>query len=509
MKRRAEKPIDWERAFGTVPASFTARLERSLENLEEDKPVKKRIACRAALLAAAVLIMVGTALAASGGQEILEFIGRMNWFKPADDVLSQTSYDLGEARSELLSLSVREGLYDGCNVYAVLEIEALDKEHYFPALDATAPDAVLFDGETAWEYARRVNKQYVNPGIVSMYVENLYGEEEDTAVVMNGETMTVWLNWSLALESPDEVSVVAVMDDGEAETSVRFTLPKSEIPSVRYEAQCLTGDAIRILWAERQDSLFYTRFTMAYDAPGGAFPQADDTMAYDAPGGVFPQADEYYYIVENGSFAHRNKDCGVLASAAGEIRRISGAEAKEMLLGSCPECEPYTRIVALSSNPVPDSGTVYYATPHGKYAHTDPECSGMQGAEEYARERIAAEGKQLCPICAQEEPALESMFVTLYGDDRAIEGTVLMGDTLASWSVSAQDAVRMLADGALSQKTPVLIQGGPRRAPNGETVAAVTFTVPAREFPEGDLILLFKDLSGEEIRSLTRLKISQ
>ena len=489
MKRQEAERIHWDEAFGGVPASFSARLEQTIDHLEEETPVKKRIACRAVLVAATVLIMVGTALAASGGQEILEFIGRMNWFTPADDVLSQTSYDLGEARSELLRLSVREGLYDGSHVYAVLEVEALDKARYFPALDATAPEALLFDGETAQEYARRVNKQYVDPGVVSMYVENAHGEEGNTAAVINGETLTVWLDWALVGESPDEVSAVAVMDDGEEETCVRFTLPKTEVPTARYEAQRLTGGAFRVLWAERQDSLFYTRFTIAYDAPGEAFLRTDES----------------YYAVENGSFFHWRKDCGALASAAGEVFRISGAEAEERLLGSCPECAPDARIIALSSNPAPDSDTVYYATPRGMYAHTDPECCGMAGAVEYTFARIEAEGKQLCPICAQEEPALESLFVTIFGEDRAVEGTILAGDALSTWSMSAQDAVRMLADGASGHGVPVLIQGGPRPGQKGETAATVTFTVPTEEFPAGDLTLLCQSASGE-LLALTRLK---
>ena len=57
------KQSDWQRAYEQAPASFTGRMETTLAHLKEEEPMKKlslRIVC---IAAAAVLALMGTAIA--------------------------------------------------------------------------------------------------------------------------------------------------------------------------------------------------------------------------------------------------------------------------------------------------------------------------------------------------------------------------------------------------------------------------------------------------------------
>lgn len=57
------KQSNWQRAYEQAPASFTGRMETTLAHLKEEEPMKKlslRIVC---IAAAAVLALMGTAIA--------------------------------------------------------------------------------------------------------------------------------------------------------------------------------------------------------------------------------------------------------------------------------------------------------------------------------------------------------------------------------------------------------------------------------------------------------------
>ena len=62
------KPIPWKQAYPDAPASFTCALEKTLTNLEEIRPARRRIPLRAALVAAVLFsLAAGMATAAGSG----------------------------------------------------------------------------------------------------------------------------------------------------------------------------------------------------------------------------------------------------------------------------------------------------------------------------------------------------------------------------------------------------------------------------------------------------------
>lgn len=57
--------------------------------------------------------------------------------------------------------------------------------------------------------------------------------------------------------------------------------------------------------------------------------------------------------------------------------------------------------VRVGDAPTVDPQATYYGTRIGRFAHLDPACSGMQGAEEMTAEQVLEKGVDyLCPICA-------------------------------------------------------------------------------------------------------------
>lgn len=71
------KPIPWKQAYPDAPASFTCALEKTLTNLEETRPARRRIPLRAALVAAVLFsLAAGMATAWVRHWSIADFYAR-------------------------------------------------------------------------------------------------------------------------------------------------------------------------------------------------------------------------------------------------------------------------------------------------------------------------------------------------------------------------------------------------------------------------------------------------
>ena len=440
------KEPDWGKAFSPVPASFSARLERTIENLEEKNVKKRFIPCAA--LAAACILMLGTALALTNSNGIREFIFRTNGITPVQGAENEISRDLGQAESDAARLTVREAVYDGRTLRAVLAVEAKDPEHYV-VTDAREGEYEIMDettGETVGEYAARVGKTLLDCGFSDVTAENAALSVGVADTRREGETMVVYLEWSLAGEEPDEIQVSATLhlESGEDLAKVLFVIPKTETKITRYEIGETGDERIRLLSATREDSFFATYFTVEYEL----FP---DLFNFDE--------NATYYITEHGIWAHLDSQCSGMKNAFS----VSGREAASAGKQLCPVCAGGNSELGFSwdvSALLLDADKTYYAT-EGKYLHLDKNCSGLENAAPLNAAQAQLLNKELCPVCTG-----------------ASAGEAENPASGAEWSASAMYGT--LLPGADNRKT-----------------YAVTLTMQAGEFPDGDLIFAPWNTQGE------------
>ncbi len=90
----------------------------------------------------------------------------------------------------------------------------------------------------------------------------------------------------------------------------------------------------------------------------------------------------------------------VVTAQGGVAIAATGTPEPTPLPDELPEPTPEADALP-EPTPLPSSETVYYFTENGRYYHTDPNCSGMRGAQPHTPELALASGKRPCPVCVE------------------------------------------------------------------------------------------------------------
>lgn len=139
------KQSDWQRAYEQAPTSFTGRMETTLAHLKEEEPMKKlslRIVC---IAAAAVLALMGTAIALTATGVLDTYTGIQPL--PTAQSLVQKDFDQQGGENYLFTLTVREALCDGYRTRIVYEYRAKAADIFLYGLDFCSGDSVDIDGQ--------------------------------------------------------------------------------------------------------------------------------------------------------------------------------------------------------------------------------------------------------------------------------------------------------------------------------------------------------------------------
>ena len=193
---------DMKDAFGKADDGFRSNVYLALAKLEksEERKHMKRVHLRwivAAAIAACVLV-TGTALAASNVWGIRSFLGRHSVqpeILPDVDKIIQTNPPQEGGQSDTVNFAVREAVYDGQNVYIVVEAKPADANDLLLGPDAFPLNPVtdmgpLFAGKegTIADYAGQTGKTMLHTwagltGTAVVSIDFLL-EEDGTLVYM-------------------------------------------------------------------------------------------------------------------------------------------------------------------------------------------------------------------------------------------------------------------------------------------------------------------------------------
>ena len=170
---------DLKYAFGQADDGFVNNVYHTLAGMQingDGKPVKK-ICFRLAVAVAVVCILsAGTALALTNSWGILDFLsGRRVDVKVLPEAAGIVQKDVSQKGSQtgFAAFAVREAVFDGQNVYIVVEAKPSDPGYLLLGPDAVPSDPVgnmgpLFSGKTGTiaDYARENKKEMINTSVV-------------------------------------------------------------------------------------------------------------------------------------------------------------------------------------------------------------------------------------------------------------------------------------------------------------------------------------------------------
>lgn len=170
---------DLKYAFGQADDGFVDNVYHTLAGMqinEDRKPVKKICFRLAAAVAMVCILSAGAALALTNTWGILDFLsGRRVEVKVLPEAADIVQRDVPQkgSQTELASFAAREAVFDGQNVYIIVDARPSDPGYLLLGPDASPSDPVgnmgpLFSGKTGTiaDYARENNKEMINTSVV-------------------------------------------------------------------------------------------------------------------------------------------------------------------------------------------------------------------------------------------------------------------------------------------------------------------------------------------------------
>lgn len=158
MKRNQR---DWQNAFGAPDASFDARFHQTLEQLREDKPMKK-VTIRAAVIAVALALLVtAAAFALSGMWDVGGYLSNRYGIDVPEGFVSQYGQTLTQTVGGV-EFTVRDAYIERDYLYMIARIAPTDgQKALFVGAGASKEDTIdnLYldgreDGRTIAQYAK-------------------------------------------------------------------------------------------------------------------------------------------------------------------------------------------------------------------------------------------------------------------------------------------------------------------------------------------------------------------
>ncbi|PKM72422.1 MAG: hypothetical protein CVU91_08465 [Firmicutes bacterium HGW-Firmicutes-16] len=201
--------IDLSNALGKADDDFVNNVKYTLANIKinsdrKDKKIVKRTNFRlVALIAVICVLCAGTALALTNTWGILDFLsGRMNDVEVLPEAAEIVQNEVAQSggQTDFATFSVREAVFDGQNVYIVVEVKPSKDEYLLLGSDTNPSDSVgnmgpLFADRTGTiaNYARENNKKLIRTSLgiegVNQSLDFLL-EDDNTLVFMINSSIT-------------------------------------------------------------------------------------------------------------------------------------------------------------------------------------------------------------------------------------------------------------------------------------------------------------------------------
>lgn len=192
---------DLKKAFGEADAGFVSNVYRTLENIranESRKPVRKAGFSLAVVVTVICILSAGTVLALTNSWGILDFINGRTQSQVLPDAAGMVQKDVVQSgwQTGFGTFKVREAIYDGKNVYLVVDVKPSDPKYLLLGTDASPNDPIAAMGPffseipgTIADYARDNNLEMINTsvGISGVNsVDYLLNEDGTLVYMING-----------------------------------------------------------------------------------------------------------------------------------------------------------------------------------------------------------------------------------------------------------------------------------------------------------------------------------
>ena len=329
VRNKPWREPDWKQAYGPDPQSYGERVDWTLNHLKEGETMNKKTAMRSLLIAAVIcMLLAGTALALSEAFGVLDFFGRYDGLTPREDASAYIHQSLGSAENSQVRLTVREAVYDGATVQAVVSVEALENENYVvmsssEGLDDEYDVMNAMEGETVNQYARRTGRKLLDIGLVDFNLSNAQGFGYNYGSAREGDTLILYVETTLNGEGPATVSAAISLGMKEP-CNVSFSLDRTDMATADLTPQMPGGLPFAIHSLTRTDTPFATYVRVVYTVPKMPYEQAAAQIDPDAT----------YYAAKFGRYIHLDPHCSGLEGAA----PLSGQAAIAGDKLPCPEC---------------------------------------------------------------------------------------------------------------------------------------------------------------------------
>jgi len=373
-----KKQIEFEKAYEPVSEVFHKRVEDTLTALGKEKTMKHTKISRIWVLAAAFVLIVGTAFAAGSRLGLMDFLLEdESGILPLNNAQSLIQSGLLVYEHENVIWSVDQAVYDGECVRALIRVAPVNPEThavFFPFADDLPISVANRNIETEMGEKTPVSVGFPelepagdgqNVDIDRTIIQGVYLSE-------TGEySMYVFCPIQLRdIETAPEKLVLWLYDGNDMHGNTAFTLEKCENKEAVYlNSDTPLADAtIKNVSLTQTPFASYLEIDYAYARSGPQMPVNSNTT---------------YYTTPYGAYIHVNADCSGMQNATA----LTFKETLETDKAYCPIC------IGTSAQ--------YYATQNGAFLHTDPNCSGMQNALTLTFKEAAAMNKDhLCPVCA-------------------------------------------------------------------------------------------------------------
>ena len=125
---------DWQDAFGPTPDAFRARVDETLDHLEE-RDMRKRTKFSTALV---TVLLAGAAFAATN-LDIWESLNSSVPIIPLESADELVATDLATAETDYFRVIAQEGVFDGYGAIVKIRVEPKDPEKYVVVADFSEP----------------------------------------------------------------------------------------------------------------------------------------------------------------------------------------------------------------------------------------------------------------------------------------------------------------------------------------------------------------------------------
>lgn len=169
---------DLKNAFGQADDGFVRNVYRTLDSIQTNmqrKPVKKTGFRMVAVIAIVCILSCGTVLAFTNTWGILDFLSeRRNGAKVLPEAAEMVQKDISQKgnQTEFAAFVVREAVFDGKNIFIVVDAKPSSPEYLLLGPDVYPSDPIgnmgpLFSGKTGTiaDYARENNKEMINTSV--------------------------------------------------------------------------------------------------------------------------------------------------------------------------------------------------------------------------------------------------------------------------------------------------------------------------------------------------------